>query len=178
MKPHLLISSAILGVALAGPASADAMKANAMMKSADGTELGNVSFAENGNGVLIRADLAGLPPGLRAFHLHETASCDDGFKAAGGHYAPEGNEHGTLNPAGAHAGDLPNIWVADDGRAVHHVITTDVTLAEGATNSLFDEDGSSVIIHENPDSYEADAGAGGRIAWPGRMRSAMPSTKR
>lgn len=164
MKKLLLVSAAMTATALSLPASADMMKATAVMKSSDGTELGTVSFAENGNGVLIRADLAGLPPGVRAFHLHETGSCEDGFKAAGDHYDPEGHEHGTLNPAGAHAGDLPNIWVAESGNAVHHVITTDVTLAEDAPNSLFDADGSSVIIHENPDSYEADAGAGGRIA--------------
>ena len=57
-----------------------------------------------------------------------------------------------------------NIWVAADGTAGHHVVTHDVTLAEGAPNGLFDDDGSAVVIHENPDSYEADAGAGGRIA--------------
>ena len=168
MKPILAAAAALAALALVPAASAmshGGMKqARAVMHDAEGNELGVVNFAENGNGVLIEAELTGLPPGERAFHLHETGSCEDGFQAAGDHYNPAGNEHGTLNPNGAHAGDLPNIWVAESGEAVHDVITTDVTLAEGEANTLFDEDGSAVVIHENPDSYEAEAGAGGRIA--------------
>ena len=166
MKLSVATAAALFALATAAGAMShgDMKQASATMMDADGNELGTVSFAENGNGVLIRADLSGLPPGERAFHLHETGSCEDGFAAAGGHYNPAGNEHGTLNPNGAHAGDLPNIWIAESGKAVHHVITTDVTLAEGEDNTLMDGDGSAVIIHENPDSYEAEAGAGGRIA--------------
>ena len=37
------------------------------------------------------------------------------FKSAGGHYNPEDKEHGLLHPEGAHAGDLPNLIVKDDG---------------------------------------------------------------
>lgn len=151
-------------VAITGPAAAQTMEASATIVSSDGQELGTVTFAENGNGVLVRADLSGLPAGLHGFHIHETGSCEEAFEAAGGHYAPEGTEHGPLNPAGAHAGDLPNIWAAEDGSAVHHVITQAVTLTGDQPNTLFDADGSAVVIHENPDSYEADAGAGGRIA--------------
>ena len=42
--------------------------------------------------------------------------------------------------------------------------TADVTMAEGAANSLFDADGSAMIIHAGPGSYGDAAGAGARIA--------------
>lgn len=168
MKPILATAAALAVLALVPQAQSMShgamMQATATMQDADGNDVGTVSLDENGNGVLIRAELSGLPPGEHAFHIHETGSCEDGFAAAGDHYNPTGAEHGTLNPAGAHAGDTPNIWVAESGDAVHHVITADVTLADDADNTLFDDDGSAIVIHENPDSYEADAGAGGRIA--------------
>ena len=37
-------------------------------------------------------------------------------------------------------------------------------MEEGAESTLFDEDGSAVIVHVNPDTYQAEAGAGDRIA--------------
>lgn len=156
--------AAVLASGIAGTVLAEPMGATATLTGSDGATIGTVNIDENGNGVLIRAELSGLPSGWHGFHLHETGSCDDGFKAAGDHYNPGGKEHGTLNPNGAHAGDLPNIWVANDGSAGHHVVTGAVTLAAGAEASLMDDDGSAVVIHENPDSYEQDAGAGGRIA--------------
>ena len=164
MKARYLAAGAVAAAAFAAPAAADLVEASAMMMSSDGKEIGMVRFSENGNGLLIRADLSGLPAGMHAFHLHETGSCEDGFDAAGKHFNPTGREHGLLNRAGAHAGDLPNIWVAEDGRAVHHVVSKDVTLTEVAPGALFDSDGSAVVIHENPDDYESEAGAGGRIA--------------
>ena len=168
MKQLLLTATALAALGLGAPAAASEhggqMSAKATMMSAEGEEIGTVTFDENGNGVLIQATMSGLPPGEHAFHIHQTGSCENDFQAAGDHYAPEGNQHGVLNPEGPHAGDLPNIWVGENGEAAHDVVTTDVTLAQGASNTLFDEDGSAMIVHENPDSYKKDAGAGGRIA--------------
>lgn len=166
MTIRIAATSAVL---LALPLSVAAMShggpmtASATMQTADGGAAGSVSFEQNGGGVLIRAELTGLPPGEHAIHLHATGSCEDGFAAAGDHFNPAGTEHGVLNPNGAHAGDLPNIVVGEDGAATVHFITADVTL-DDAEASLADQDGAAVIVHENPDSYMKDAGAGGRIA--------------
>ena len=138
--------------------------ATATLNGPDGAPIGTVTLTQGPNGVLVSADVTGLTPGAHGFHIHETGSCTPDFKAAGGHYNPGGGGHGILDAGGHHAGDLPNIHAGADGSARADYLTTDVTLAGGVANSVFDADGSAIIIHENPDSYGADAGAGGRVA--------------
>ena len=69
-----------------------------------------------------------------------------------------------MHPDGSHAGDLPNIYAGSDGTARADVFTDQVTLAADAETSVFDSDGSAIIIHAKPDSYGADPGAGDRVA--------------
>lgn len=132
---------------------------------ANGAVLGTVSFSQGPQGVLISADLNGLPPGGHGFHIHGVGSCSPDFSAAGGHYNPGEESHGYLYSTGQHAGDLPNLYVAADGSARSDVFTSQVTLASGEEHTLFDSDGSAIIVHEKPDQYGEDAGtAGARIA--------------
>ena len=84
-------------------------KAKAVMKGVDGAELGTVTFTETPAGVLIRAELKGLPLGVHGFHLHETGNCEPPFDSAGGHFNPTGAEHGFMTVGGPHAGDMPKI---------------------------------------------------------------------
>lgn len=130
----------------------------------DGKARGTVTLSEGPNGVLIRLRAANLALGEHGFHIHQTGACAPDFAAAGGHYNPDGSGHGLMHPDGPHAGDMPNIHADATGGAKADVFTQAVTLAEGADNTLFDSDGSAIIIHENPDSYGAEAGAGGRVA--------------
>ena len=140
------------------------VSAVADMAAPDGTSLGSVSLRQTHYGVLVQADLRGLPPGGHGFHVHETGSCSPDFAAAGDHYNPGDAGHGYDNPDGYHAGDLPNIHVAADGTARADFFTHALTLDADVDLPLFDEDGAAVIVHEKPDTYGADAGAGGRIA--------------
>jgi Cu-Zn family superoxide dismutase len=79
------------------------------------------------------------------------------------------HEHGLENPAGPHAGDLPNLVV--NGAGIGHLdATTDrVTLSPGPA-TLFDTTtgavGSAFIIHAGPDDQLTDptGGSGARIA--------------
>ena len=164
MQRNLLISALVAGAIAHGAQAVEHMDATAIMFDAEGNSLGMVSFREGENGVLITAELEGLPPGWHSFHLHETGSCLPDFSAAGGHFAPLGNEHGLLNAAGPHAGDMPNLHVAEDGRGMAEYFTDRVTLVPGAQTNLLDADGGAVVIHANPDSYGAEAGSGGRLA--------------
>ncbi|WP_238987407.1 superoxide dismutase family protein [Roseovarius dicentrarchi] len=160
-RSGLILATVITGLT-AGTAVAEA-GAMAMLKGQDGQDAGHVTITQGPNGTLFHAELTGLAPGWHSFHVHEVGSCEDGFAAAGDHYAPDGNGHGLMADGGAHAGDLPNIHVAADGTAMAEFYSSRLTVADGAA-PLMDEDGSAIVIHENADSYGADAGAGGRVA--------------
>jgi Cu-Zn family superoxide dismutase len=166
MKLHRLIGViSIATLALAAPRIAGAAESGvANLLGPDGQAMGSVTLTQGPKGVLVSASVTGLAPGAHGFHIHQTGSCAPDFGAAGGHYNPGGTGHGILHGGGHHAGDLPNIHALGDGSAQADYFTGDVTLAEGAANSLFDADGSAIVIHENPDSYGEDAKAGGRVA--------------
>jgi Cu-Zn family superoxide dismutase len=126
--------------------------------------MGTVALIQGPQGVLLTVDLTGLTPGAHGFHIHETGRCSPDFAAAGDHFSLEGVEHGYMNPNGQHLGDMPNIYAAADETARADVFNNARTLAEGTDTSVFDADGSTIIVHEKEDTYGADAGAGGRVA--------------
>ena len=170
---RMILSAGVLALllaAMAGCQTSDSppegvgTTAVAEMQGPDGASMGTVTLNQGPQGVLVNADLSGLAPGVHGFHIHETGSCSPDFSAAGDHFSLPGVEHGYLNPNGQHLGDMPNIYAADDGSARADVFNDVVTLADGADNSVFDADGSAVIVHEKGDTYGQDAGAGGRAA--------------
>src|SRR5690606_15593276 len=100
------------------------------------------------------------------FHFHQTGQCEaPGFDSAGEHFNPTNASHGTAHPQGPHAGDIPNITGASGATHVDQTNSM-VTLAEGAANSLFDADGTALVVHADPDDYETQpsGNAGARIA--------------
>jgi Cu-Zn family superoxide dismutase len=138
--------------------------AAATMSGPDGTPMGTVTLLQGPNGVLVSADVNGLTPGPHGFHIHTVGACTPDFSAAGGHFAPGDHGHGFMHTDGAHAGDLPNIHAGSDGTARADYFTSWVTLAAAGNTSVFDADGSAIIVHAKPDSYGAEAGAGDRVA--------------
>ena len=139
--------------------------AYALVRDARGDAVGEIVLAQTAEGVTLRGDLTGLPPGVKGFHIHETGTCEGLFESAGGHFNPNGREHGLENPAGPHAGDLPNLQVPNVGVATVEVTAVDATLGEGSTG-LFDSDGSAVVVHRNQDDMRTDpaGNSGPRIA--------------
>ena len=123
--------------------------------------VGQATLQQTRQGVLITVDLSGAPPGTHAFHIHETGRCEPDFSAAGGHFNPGNDQHGLLNPQGAHAGDLPNVHIPDSGRLRFEVLARDVRLVGGA-NALLDGDATALMLHAFADDYRSDpAGAAG-----------------
>jgi Cu-Zn family superoxide dismutase len=163
MQKAFFIASAC-AVALAGAPALAADTASAQLVGTNGEEMGTVEMQQGPSGVLISVQASGLAPGEHGFHIHQVGACEPDFKAAGEHYAPGETEHGYLSEGGPHAGDLPNLVAGEDGTATANYFTTLISLAEDATNTVFDADGSAVIIHENPDDYANADAAGGRIA--------------
>jgi Cu-Zn family superoxide dismutase len=133
---------------------------------AQGKAVGTANFVQLTDAVRIVVEARGLPPGLKGVHIHETGKCDGpGFTTAGGHFNPEGKQHGALNPRGPHAGDLPNINIGADGSGRMETSSKLVSLVTGPS-SLFDADGSAIVIHAAPDDFQTDptGNSGARIA--------------
>jgi Cu-Zn family superoxide dismutase len=132
-----------------------------------GRKVGTATLVQTRAGVLIELELAGLPAGWKAFHVHAVGRCEPGtgFKSAGDHFAPREEHHGLRAEKGPHPGDMPNQHVARDGTLRAHVLNVRVTLAPGEA-SLLDADGSALVLHAKPDDYRSQpAGdAGDRIA--------------
>ena len=161
----IAITVAMLAAAVAPPLASAADMAGADIVNTDGAVIGKATFEQTPTGVLMSVDVAGLPPGGHGIHLHAAGSCTPNFKAATGHINPNKLKHGLRNPEGPDNGDLPNLFAAADGTAKAEFFTTLVSVAGGEMPALLDEDGSAVIIHENPDDHMTQpiGGSGGRI---------------
>ena len=146
--------------------------ARADLTSVNGELIGTVNFIQGPGGVLIQVQAENLPPGGHAFIIHEVGKCTPSFDAAGDHFDPEETRQGFVHPSwkggealGAHGGDLPNIYAAADGTARADFFTEGVSLDLGSARSVFDGDGSAIVIYEKPDAYEEEeSDAGERIA--------------
>ena len=176
LVPIAIIVIAALFVLVVRPGEAAqrtvGLTAEATLQSPDGGAMGTVTFRQVATGVLVMADVKDLAPGGHAFIIHEVGSCTPDFDAAGDHFNPEDTEHGFIHPSwrrgeatGAHGGDLPNIYAASDGSARADFFTEGITLNSGPRHSVFDADGSAIIVHEKPDAYgEQESDTGSRVA--------------
>ncbi|MBU7581394.1 MAG: superoxide dismutase family protein [Nostoc sp. TH1S01] len=123
--------------------------------------------------VELKGDPKILTPGLHGVHIHETGTCEAGtekpFSSAGGHFDP--GPFGSSKPVEKnhpyHLGDLPNIKINPLGQGRLEAFISSVTLYDSPI-SLFDGDGSAVIIHKLQDQKKsggtADEAGGGRLA--------------
>lgn len=172
----------------ASPEPAMQSSTEVVLENVDGEQVGTASFVELEAGVVISVEVEGFEPGDHGIHLHETGICDPSgdkpFSSAGGHFNPYDASHGpgpfadatpvavpaegtpAADVSMSHAGDLGNITIADDETGELEITTGAVTLAPGAENSLFDDDGSALVIHEDPDDLMTDpsGNSGVRIA--------------
>ncbi|MCF6370221.1 superoxide dismutase family protein [Rhizobium halophilum] len=167
-----LVQAAALSAAMISPALAQDAKispdvARAAFIDANGNSVGTATLQDTRNGLLIQAKITNLPPGAHGFHVHETGECnvEGGFKSAGGHFAPGGNEHGFMVENGPHAGDLANQTAMEDGTMVVEVFSENLRLTEG-DNAVLDDDGAAIVVHSTADDYrtQPSGASGDRIA--------------
>jgi superoxide dismutase, Cu-Zn family len=136
------------------------------LADASGRVVGRAVLIEQSDGVRILLDLTGVPAGIKAVHLHEVGRCDPpSFESAGGHFNPTKAQHGTANPRGPHAGDLPNVTVEKTGRGHLEATASRVTLVKGSA-PLLGPNGGALVLHEGPDDLRTDpaGNSGARIA--------------
>ena len=141
-------------------------QASAELKDKDGRSVGMATFLEATGGVLVSVEVRGLTPGLHAVHVHAVGKCEGpGFTSAGGHFNPAQKKHGLKNPDGPHAGDMPNMYVSKSGVGSYEVLNDNISLS-GGDRSLFDTDGSALVIHAGVDDNVTDpaGNAGDRVA--------------
>lgn len=134
-----------------------------VLNATEGNEVsGTVHFAKTDSGVIVTVHMKGLTPGKHGFHIHEFGDCSaaDGT-SAGGHFNPDGHEHG--NPMGEmrHVGDLGNVDANEEGIAqMEHL---DKLLKLNGENSII---GRSIIVHADEDDLTSQptGNAGARVA--------------
>lgn len=166
LLPALLLSIAASGHAVAGSSEIAMFKVD---KQGASEAVGHVGIEETEHGLLFTPDLESLPSGMHGFHVHTNGSCDPAAKdgemsaaqAAGGHFDPD-NRGTHLGPyAEGHLGDLPALYVNDEGRAEVPVLAPRLT-------SLSQLEGRSLMLHAGGDNYsdkpEPLGGGGERIA--------------
>ena len=103
---------------------------------------GKVWFSRLENGILVTAEVSGLPrEGFFAFHIHEGTGCGgEDFGNTGGHFNPGGTAHPD------HAGDLPPL-LSCKGRAYLSVLTDRFDLEQIM--------GRTVVIHSGTDDFRS-----------------------
>jgi len=152
-------------------AESEVSGATAALMDAQGTTVGNATLTGSGSGgVKVQVALNGFTAaaaGEHGIHIHAVGMCEASeFKTAGGHFNPGSKKHGLNSSEGHHAGDMPNLNLNADGSATYETTVTDITLDAGAINSIFDADGSAVVIHAGPDDMLTDpaGNSGARVA--------------
>ena len=155
-----LAAATAVGTAAFAGADTGALHASATLVDRAGLVVGSARFVEDANGIVhVNVKVNGLDSGEHGIHIHSVANCTQPFTAAGGHHNPLGVPHG------GHAGDLPNLTVNIAGRGHLNATTDHATLSTGPL-SVFDADGSSIVIHAAPDDFvgQPAGNSGARIA--------------
>ncbi len=114
-----------------------------------GKKIGYITFSDTQGGLLIEPELEGLPSGERGFHIHEFGDLRPKNGSAGGmagqHFDPlkTGKHRGAYGDG--HLGDLPVLYVEEDGTADEAVLAPRLMLE--------DVIGRAIIIHSGGDNY-------------------------
>jgi len=145
---------------MSGP---EVTKAVCVLHPTEGNQVyGTVTFTKADSGIHVVAEVHGLTEGKHGFHIHEYGDCTaaDGT-SAGGHFNPEGVNHGGPNAAVRHVGDLGNITANADGNATLDM--TDNMLSFTGKHSII---GRGIIVHAGEDDLTSQptGNAGGRVA--------------
>lgn len=124
------------------------IKAIAQLEHTVGDVQGAVKFKQKpGQPTIIKGIVKGLTPGKHGFHIHEFGDLSKGCESAGGHYNPDGVDHGSLQQG--HVGDLGNIVADKSGTARFQIKAERVELSDIV--------GRAIVFHADED----DLGKGG-----------------
>ena len=122
-----------------------------------------------GSKTAIFGDIWGVSPGKHGFHVHALGDIRDGCGTTGGHYNPDGTNHGAQHnhEEHRHVGDLGQAIANEHGQA--NIDQKDNLVDLSGEQSVI---GRSIVLHEKADdlglggnkSSLANGNAGARIA--------------
>ena len=165
--PAAVLVLAVTGCSTAMQMRGAAARAEAVMYDSSGSAVGTAQIWQDASGkVSVEISSLTLPAGTHGIHFHDVGKCEGpAFTTAGGHYNPMGMEHGLQNPKGPHAGDNPNIVIPAAGVGSVSFSTDRISLTPG-TRTLFDADGTSLVVHASADDQVTNpsGNSGARIA--------------
>lgn len=143
----------------------DAPRATASLQPTKGNKtFGEATFEQVGDKMRVVVYVQGLKPGSEhGLHIHEAGDCSSGDgMSAKGHFNPHTKPHGHPASSERHAGDLPALKAASNGRAKVDTEVDLITIAPGPGSIV----GRAVIVHADPDDYKTQptGNAGARLA--------------
>jgi Cu-Zn family superoxide dismutase len=141
------------------------LRATAKLEPTKGSKtFGEATFEQVGDKVHVVVYVQGLKPGQEhGLHIHEVGDCSSGDgMSAKGHFNPYGKPHARHDSRERHAGDLPSLKAAKNGRAKVDAMLDIITVGPGPASIV----GRGLIVHADPDDYKTQptGNAGARIA--------------
>lgn len=170
-KRSILIALAIVGFfACSNIASSESVTVTLNLTDANGIgePVGEIIMEDTEYGLLLTPNLFQLNPGIHGFHIHQNPDCGAAKKAskivpglaAGGHYDPTNTKSHQGPYRNGHLGDLPPLFVTQDGTATTPVLAPRLKKT--------DVIGHSVVVHLLGDNFSDNpkplGGGGARLA--------------
>ena len=164
MKPILAAVTVVL-LAACATAPVEPLRATAQLQPTKGNKtFGEATFEERDGKVHVVIYVQGLKPGQEhGLHIHEVGDCSSGDgMSTKGHFNPFGKPHSHHGTPERHAGDLPALKAAKNGRAKVDAMLDIITIAAGPASVI----GRGLIVHADPDDFKTQptGNAGARIA--------------
>lgn len=165
----LITLTATLCLSMGAYAASTSVTLHLVTQEGAGDGIGTVNIDETPYGLQFTPHLRQLPPGIHGFHVHAKGSCEPGVSegkivaagAAGGHFDPSNSRKHAGPYSNGHLGDLPAIYVTQNGEATYPVLAPRL-------KSLSEIKGKALMIHVGGDNH-ADhplplGGGGARFA--------------